>query len=114
MLPLALGWAHRGPDAVTQIHTSTLLLVANPDAAAGSCAPPPTTATVSALPSADAASSVTSSVEGLRVDRLKKENEKDEESERSTVGENRRAIGLTPHVRYWRKFNIGIGCKGEA
>jgi hypothetical protein len=30
------------------------------------------------------------------------------------MGENRRAVGLTPHVRYWRKFNPGIGCKGEA
>jgi hypothetical protein len=37
-------------------------------------------------------------VEGPPVDRLEKENEKDEESERSTVGENRRAIGPTPHV----------------
>jgi hypothetical protein len=34
------------------------------------------------------------------VDGLEKENEKDEESERSTVGENRRAIGPIPHVRY--------------
>jgi hypothetical protein len=67
-------------------------------------------ATVSALPSADAASSVTSSVEGPPVDRLENEIEKDEESERSTVGENGRAIGLIPHVRYWKKINLGIRC----
>jgi hypothetical protein len=70
--------AHRGPDTASHIHTPTLLLIATSDPAAeGSCAPLPTMATVSALPSANAALPRTSLVQGPRVDRFKKENEKD-------------------------------------